>query len=83
MMRDRVIVSVNAETLLLFGYGSAHELVGQPVTVLMPPNQAHAHDSYVDRYEQTGEKRIIGSPRGAPRPCPASTPPSHARLAAR
>jgi len=68
MMRDRVIVSVNGAALEMFGYGSTDELVGQCVTVLMPPDQAHAHDSYVDRYEQTGEKRVIGNPRGARRP---------------
>jgi len=75
MMRDRRIVSVNAATLLMFGFDSEDELVGQPVTVLMPTDQALAHDSYLDRYEQTGEKRIIGSPRGARRPCPARTRP--------
>ena len=73
MMRDRVIVSVNVATLRMFGYEKMDELLGQPVTVLMPPDRAKVHDSYVDRYEQTGETRLIGNPRGAPRPCPART----------
>ena len=65
MMKDRVIISVNEATLRTFGYEGKEELVGQPVTVLMPPGAARAHDAYVDNYELTGVARIVGSPRGA------------------
>ena len=66
MMRGRHIVSVNAATLEAFGYDSKEELEGQPVTILMQPTEAQSHDAYVDRYEQTGERKIIGKPRGEP-----------------
>jgi two-component system sensor kinase FixL len=43
----------------LFGYGSA-EIVGKNVSVLMPAAYAGEHDSYLRRYLDTGERRIIG-----------------------
>jgi PAS domain S-box-containing protein len=68
MMKDRVIVSVNAATVTLFGYADKGELEGKPVTILMPPTQATAHDGYVDKYETTGERKVIGKPRGVRMP---------------
>ena len=68
MMKDRVIITVNDATLETFGYDSKDELEGQPVTVLMPPDVALAHDTYVDRYETTGDARVVGSPQGVRRP---------------
>lgn len=42
-----------------FGY-SALEAIGQNVSMLMPePDRTH-HDSYLDRYRATGERRIVG-----------------------
>jgi two-component system sensor kinase FixL len=49
--------SVAAERL--FGY-SAAEAIGQNVKMLMPSPNREAHDSYLQRYRQTGERRIIG-----------------------
>lgn len=43
----------------LFGY-AAHEVKGQNVRILMPSPDRERHDSYLDRYVTTGERRIIG-----------------------
>lgn len=42
-----------------FGWTSA-EVIGQNVSRLMPQPYRDQHDSYVERYKSTGEKRIIG-----------------------
>ncbi len=43
----------------LFGY-EAKEAIGQNVKVLMPSPYRESHDSYLQRYRNTGERRIIG-----------------------
>ena len=43
----------------LFGY-SAAEARGQNVRMLMPAPYREQHDHYLARYEETGERRIIG-----------------------
>jgi two-component system sensor kinase FixL len=43
----------------LFGYG-ADETVGCNVKMLMPSPYRENHDAYLERYLQTGERRIIG-----------------------
>ncbi|MBD8893938.1 two-component system sensor histidine kinase NtrB [Roseibium litorale] len=43
----------------IFGY-TASELLGKNVSAIMPDDYARAHDAYVQRYLDTGEKRIIG-----------------------
>jgi two-component system sensor kinase FixL len=43
----------------LFGY-SADEVRGQNVKMLMPAPYRDQHDSYLQRYHTTGERRIIG-----------------------
>ncbi len=43
----------------MFGF-AADEVLGRNVKLLMPEPHAHAHDSYIDHYVETGERRIIG-----------------------
>jgi two-component system CheB/CheR fusion protein len=57
-----IIQSVNAATERMFGYAAA-EMVGQNVKLLMPSPYRDAHDDYMARYRQTGEKHIIGISR--------------------
>jgi two-component system sensor kinase FixL len=49
--------SVAAERL--FGY-AAPDVLGRNVKILMPSPYREQHDSYIARYLQTGERRIIG-----------------------
>jgi two-component system sensor kinase FixL len=62
------IILINAEGTVesfspaaerLFGYG-ADEVIGHNVKMLMPEPYRGAHDGYLARYMNTGERRIIG-----------------------
>ncbi|MDF0488357.1 PAS domain S-box protein [Sphingomonas sp. H39-1-10] len=57
-----VILSFSAAAQALFGY-SEEETVGRNVSMLMPSPDRERHDSYIARYLETGEKRIIGKGR--------------------
>ncbi len=46
----------------LFGHPQG-SLIGKPVTLLLPEPQRSQHDGYLLRYQQTGERRIIGTHR--------------------
>ncbi|MBU1385319.1 MAG: PAS domain S-box protein [Alphaproteobacteria bacterium] len=46
----------------LFGW-TADEVIGQNVKMLMPEPYQQQHDDYLDRYLNTGERRIIGMGR--------------------
>ena len=46
----------------LFGW-TAQEAKGRNVAMLMPSPHREAHDSYLQRYYRTGERRIIGTGR--------------------
>ncbi|SKB30094.1 sensor histidine kinase [Daejeonella lutea] len=54
-----IIESMNPAALKIFGYDEA-EVHGKNISVLMPEPDKSAHDSYLHRYQSTGEKRIIG-----------------------
>jgi two-component system, LuxR family, sensor kinase FixL len=54
-----VVQSFSAAAELMFGY-AASEVCGRNVGMLMPPSHADRHDSYIERYLTTGERRVIG-----------------------
>ncbi|MCW2573575.1 MAG: sensor histidine kinase, partial [Frankiales bacterium] len=53
------IGSFSAAAERLFGY-RGDEVLGKNVRILMPSPYRENHDSYLDRYKKTGERRIIG-----------------------
>lgn len=59
---DGVIRTVNQAVSEIFGY-EAEELIGQNVSILMPPEYAARHDSYIRAYNETGQAKIIGMGR--------------------
>jgi len=56
------ILSVNRSATKIFGY-SAGEMVGQNLSMLMPSPHREAHDGYLKRYLESGEKRVVGQIR--------------------
>jgi two-component system, LuxR family, sensor kinase FixL len=53
------VESFSASAIRLFGY-EPDEVIGRNVRMLMPLPYQEAHDSYLRRYLETGERRIIG-----------------------
>jgi two-component system, LuxR family, sensor kinase FixL len=54
-----IITSFSAAAEVLFGYAEK-DMLGRNISMLMPEPYRSAHDGYIERYLQTGEKRIIG-----------------------
>ncbi len=60
---DMHIEHANAAAASLTGYG-VEELVGQPLSLLLPPKVANFHDGYVAHYNEHGETQgVLGQPR--------------------
>lgn len=53
------ILSFSAAAERMFGF-SEDEVLGENVSMLMPSPDRERHDSYLERYMRTGERRIIG-----------------------
>lgn len=56
------ILAVNDAICRLFGY-SRTEMIGQNVSMLMPEPYHSQHDGYLDRYQKTGQRNVIGQGR--------------------
>lgn len=56
------IENLNPSALKIFGY-TEEELIGKNISMLMPEPDHSRHDSYLLRYQNTGEKKIIGKGR--------------------
>jgi two-component system CheB/CheR fusion protein len=56
------IISCSRKGASMFGYSNG-DLLGQPVTTLMPDEVASEHDQYLDKYQKTKVPHIIGVPR--------------------
>ncbi|MGI4750727.1 MAG: PAS domain-containing sensor histidine kinase [Janthinobacterium lividum] len=54
-----IIETMNPAALRLFGY-EMEEAAGKNIAVLMPQPYKSQHDHYIERYQQIGEKHIIG-----------------------
>ncbi len=62
-INDRAqILSFSRQAETTFGYRETHVL-GKNVKILMPEPDRARHDDYIDRFLETGEKRIIGRAR--------------------
>jgi two-component system, LuxR family, sensor kinase FixL len=54
-----IIQSFSSAAERLFGYAAA-DIIGTNINLLMPSPYRENHDSYLERYLRTGERRIIG-----------------------
>lgn len=54
-----MISKINPAGAKLFGY-EQEELMGQNVSMLMPIPHRELHDSYLENYKETNEKKILG-----------------------
>ncbi|MGH9860954.1 MAG: PAS domain S-box protein, partial [Candidatus Acidiferrales bacterium] len=53
------IIQFNSAAERIFG-SPADEMIGQPLTVLMPPSLRSAHRAGFERYHSTGEAHVLG-----------------------
>jgi len=60
--RRGIIQDANNAVERLFGW-SREEVIGRPLSMLMPPEEAAGHQRYIDGYLATGRSRIIGRGR--------------------
>jgi PAS domain S-box-containing protein len=57
-----IVESINPAACKLFGF-DASEVIGNNISMLMPPPDKGQHDGYLKRYQETKEPRIIGAGR--------------------
>lgn len=60
--RQGLIETANQAAEKMFGYSSA-EMIGQNVKMLMPFPFSEEHDRYLRRFRETGQARILNTPR--------------------
>jgi PAS domain S-box-containing protein len=60
--REGYVKTFNQAGEIMFGY-QAGEIIGQKINMLMPEPHCSEHDKYMNRYINTGRKRIIGTDR--------------------
>ncbi|MFG0263706.1 MAG: PAS domain S-box protein [Rhodopirellula sp. JB055] len=60
--RQGIINSVNVAATKIFGY-EIDELIDNNINMLMPEPEHSEHDGYLQTYEQTGQRHIIGHQR--------------------
>ena len=53
------ILSFSAAAERMFGYAES-EIIGENISALMPSPDREQHDEYLDRYLETGERKMIG-----------------------
>lgn len=54
-----IIETVNPAAARIFEY-SPDEIIGQNIKILMPEPDSSKHDDYIENYQRTGVKKIIG-----------------------
>ncbi len=54
-----IIESANPAAAQVFGY-QAEEMIGNNIKLLMPEPDRSRHDQYIENYQRTGERKIIG-----------------------
>lgn len=54
-----IVESINPAAVRLFGYES-FEVVGQNISLLMPEPTRSQHDSYIENYHQSHQRKVIG-----------------------
>ncbi|MEM7545401.1 MAG: PAS domain S-box protein [Pseudomonadota bacterium] len=59
---DGRILSFSSAAERIFGWREA-DVIGQNLSILMPANHAELHDRYMARYQETGERQVIGQGR--------------------
>lgn len=57
-----ILLHTNQAAVAMFGYTHA-QMLGNNVSILMPPYRSVQHDAYIENYLTTGEERIIGKGR--------------------
>lgn len=57
-----IVETINPSALSIFGY-RAEEVIGRNISMLMPEPDHSRHDTYLEDYQRTGERKIIGKGR--------------------